>query len=96
VPVPVNLGGTGATDATTARTNLAATTKYAANLGALSPGSTFVLTHNLNTPDVGVWFRTTADGRVFDLDWAVADDNTINILPDLSFSAGAIRAVVMG
>jgi hypothetical protein len=95
-PVPVNLGGTGATTALDARTNLGATTKFAVDLGALTSGATYVLSHGLGTPDVGVWFRTTGDGRVFDLDWAVADDNTVNVLPDLSYTAGAIRAVVLG
>jgi hypothetical protein len=96
VPVPVALGGTAATTAVAARTNLGAIAKYATDLGALNPGATYVLSHGLGTADVGVWFRTTADGRVFDLDWVVADDNTVNVLPDLSFSAGAIRAVVVG
>ncbi len=96
VPVPVSLGGTGATTAVDARANLGAVTKFAADLGALTAGAGYVLAHGLGTPDVGVWFTTTTDGRVFDLDWAVADDNTLTILPDLSYSAGTIRAVVMG
>lgn len=96
VPVPVALGGTGATDALGARANLGATTKFAANLGALTAGATYVLSHGLGTTDVGAWFRTTSDGRVFELDWAVADANTVNVLPDLSYSAGTIRAVLVG
>ena len=39
-------------------------TKCAGDLGALSAGVTYSITHGLNTTDVGVWFKTTDDSRV--------------------------------
>lgn len=95
-PVSVVNGGTGAATAVDARISLGALTRYAADLGALSAGVGYTLTHNLNTLDVGVWLRTTADGRVIDIDWAPTGVNTIALYPDLSFNAGTLRAVVVG
>jgi hypothetical protein len=95
-PVSVANGGTGAATPVAARANLGALTKYAANLGALTAGVTYTINHGLNTSDVGVWFKTTDDSRVLDLDWATTGANTIAVYPDVSMSAGALRALVVG
>jgi hypothetical protein len=95
-PVSIANGGTGAATALAARTNLGATTKYAADCGAMTAGVSYTITHNLNTLDVQVALRTTADGRAIQIDWAPVSVNTAVLYPDLSFSSGAIRAVVVG
>lgn len=95
-PVSVANGGTGAANPTDARANLGAVTKNAMDLGALTAGVTYTITHTLNTVDVGVWFKTTDDSRVIDLDWATTGANTVAVYPDVSMAAGAVRAVLMG
>lgn len=95
-PVSVANGGTGASTPVAARANLGALTKYAGDLGALTAGVTYTITHGLNTTDLGVWFKTTDDSRVISLDWATAGANSIAVYPDVSMSAGALRAVVVG
>jgi hypothetical protein len=79
-----------------ARANLEALTKYSGDLGALSAGVTYTINHGLNSTDVGVWFKTTDDSRVLDLDWATTGANSIAVYPDVSMAAGALRAVVVG
>lgn len=95
-PVTLANGGTGATTPVAARANLGAITKWADNLGALTAGVTYTITHTLNTTDVGVWFKTTDDSRVLDIDWATTGANTIAVYPDITMAAGALRAVVVG
>lgn len=95
-PVSIANGGTGASTALGARTNLGATTKYAADMGSMTAGAPYTLTHNIGTADVVVAFRTTDDNRVLNLDWAPNGVNAINVYPDLSLNAGAVRVVVIG
>lgn len=57
--VGVAYGGTGATTAAAARTNLGATTKYTTTIGN-NTASQFVVTHNLGTRDVEVAVYETA------------------------------------
>jgi len=95
-PVSVANGGTGATTALDARANLGAVTKYAGDLGAISAGVTYTITHGLDTTDVTVSFKTTDDSRVIDLDWATTAANTIAVYPDVSMQAGSLRVVVLG
>jgi hypothetical protein len=95
-PVSIANGGTGAATAVAARASLGATTKFAMDLGALTAGVTYTFTHGLDTLDVGVWFRTTDNNRVIDLEWAPASANTVDVYADVSFGAGSLRAVVVG
>jgi hypothetical protein len=95
-PVTVANGGTGAATPVQARANLGALTKYVGDLGAFSAGVTYTINHGLNTSDVGVWFRTTDDNRVIDIDWAATGANTVAVYPDVSMQAGSLRAVVVG
>lgn len=94
--IAVAKGGTGATSAAAARTNLGAVGKYSADLGALTAGSETTITHNLGTTDVHAMFRTTADGYVYELAWRVVDANTIGVTADIASSAAAVRVVVVG
>ncbi len=95
-PVSIANGGTGATTVANARTNLGATSKYAGDCGAMTAGVTYTLTHNLGTTDVQLSLRTTADSRVISIDWAPVSTNTVALYPDISFTASAVRAVVVG
>ena len=95
-PVSVANGGTGASTPVQARANLGALTKYAGDMGAISAGVSYTINHGLNTTDVGVWFKTTDDSRVIDIDWAATGANTIAVYPDVSMQAGSLRAVVVG
>lgn len=95
-PVSIANGGTGASTALGARTSLGAITKYAADCGAMTAGTTYTVTHNLGSLDVQVALRTTVDGRAISIDWAPLSATTLALYPDLSFAAGAIRAVVTG
>jgi hypothetical protein len=95
-PVSIANGGTGASTAVAARSNLGALTKYAADLGSVSAGVSYSINHGLNSTDVGVWFKTTADNRVIDIDWASTGANTISAYADVSFAAGSLRVVVVG
>jgi hypothetical protein len=95
-PVSVGNGGTGASTPVQARANLGAITKWADNLGALTAGVTYTITHTLDTTDLGVWFKTTDDSRVIDMDWATTGANTVAVYPDISMAAGSLRAVLVG
>lgn len=94
--IAVANGGTGATTAAGARTNLSSTAnplpqKYAATVG----GSTSsVVTHNLGTTDVVV--MTTLSGALVECDVAVTDENTVTLGFAVAPASGSIRVVVIG
>lgn len=94
--IEVNKGGTGATSAFDARTNLGATGKYAETLGALTAGFETEISHNLGTEDVVVSFREVSSKCDVILNWRVLDEDTIGVTADVAFSASALRAVVVG
>jgi hypothetical protein len=93
--VAVANGGTGATTAAAARTNLGATTKYAADLGAITAGAELVVTHNLGTTDVIIQVRASG-GAIEEFDTRVISANTVGITSAISYAAAAYRIVVIG
>lgn len=94
--IAVNQGGTGATTAAAARTNLGAVGKYAATLGALTAGVESTITHSLGTTDVQVQFRLAGTGYEELMSWRVIDANTVGVTADLAYSASSLRVVVVG
>jgi hypothetical protein len=95
-PVTVALGGTGATTAAGAKTNLGFTTKFSQDVPALTAGVAQTITHNLNTSDVLVQFRDTTTGEEVLMSWKVTGVNTITVTADLAYAASALRCVVIG
>jgi hypothetical protein len=94
--LPIANGGTAATTAAAARTNLGAVGKYAADLGALASGVETLITDTLGTTDVHAAFRTTADGYDVVLNWRVVSTTQIGVTADIAYAASAVRVVVMG
>jgi hypothetical protein len=94
--VPIAKGGTNATTAAAARSNLGATTKFAANNGALTAGVASNVTHNLGTSDVIVQIHEISSGAMVELDVVVVDANTVSIKSDVAVSASVLRIVVIG
>jgi hypothetical protein len=92
--VPVTKGGTNATTAAAARTNLSTLTAYAANAPALSAGVAANVTHSLNTTDVQVEVREITGGARILLDDAVVDANTVSLRADIAYGSGTLRVVV--
>jgi hypothetical protein len=93
-------GGTGASTAAGARTNLGATTKYAVSNGALTASSgvvTWTVTHSLGTSDVTVQVRNLTSKELVEVGVVITDTNTVT----LSWVSGgeladAYRVVVVG
>jgi len=94
--VTVAKGGTNATTAAGARTNLGATGKYAADLGTVTAGTPVTVTHNLGNQDVVVSLRETAGGAVVLADIIVVDNNNITVTSQVAYATGALRVVVVG
>lgn len=98
--LPVLNGGTGATTAAGARSNLGATTKYAANnpaLTAVSGAVTWVVNHALNTTDVTVQVREVSSAALVEVDVLITDSDNVTlswISGDVT--ANAYRVVVVG
>lgn len=92
--VTVAKGGTNATTAAAARTNLSTLTSYSADVGALTAGSASNITHNLGTKDIQVvvW-EVTAGTRVL-LDETIVDTNTVSLKADIAYSSGFLRVTV--
>ncbi|MCW2277723.1 hypothetical protein [Heliophilum fasciatum] len=94
--LPITKGGTGATTAAAARTNLGATTKYSANVGD-GTATTFTVTHNLGTMDVVVTVREAASPyNVVFSDIQIVDNNSIKLLFAAAPSASQYRVNVIG
>ena len=97
----VNQGGTGATTAAGARSNLGATTKYAASNAEITPSSgtaTWTVTHNLNTSDTTVSVRDLSDDMEVVVDVEHTDANTITLTwtSASTVAANSYRVVVIG
>jgi hypothetical protein len=94
--VAVLNGGTGATTAAGARTNLGAAGVYKADMVALSAGVEVTVTHSLNTTDTIESFKIVSDGTKTDMAVRTIDANSIGVTSDVAYSAAGIRIVVMG
>lgn len=90
--VAVANGGTGATTAAAARTNLAATGKAAVNVPA---GTTYSYAHNLGSTDVGAFVIDLATGDIVLADLKVVDANTVSVTFGSAVAANAYRLVVI-
>jgi hypothetical protein len=94
--IAVSAGGTGASDAVTARTNLGATGKYAVNVGD-GTATTITVTHNLNSMDVVISLRETASPyNVVMTDMQIVDANNIKLMFAAAPTSGQYRIVVIG
>jgi hypothetical protein len=85
-------GGTGATTAAGARTNLGTVSKYAADLPALSAGVEATVTHSLGSTDpIGITFKETTGGAIVDIGVRVIDANSIGVTSDIAYGSAAVR-----
>lgn len=91
--VALGYGGTGATTAAGARTNLAAAGKNSVNIPA---GTTYSFAHNLNTTDVIPAVIDLSTGDVVLADCRVVDANTVSVTFASAVTANAYRLVVIG
>jgi hypothetical protein len=99
--VAIANGGTGATTAAGARSNLAATTKYSANNTSLTPSAgvvTWTVTHSIGTLDVTVQIRDLADNALVEADVVITSTNVVTIswISSATVSADSYRVVVVG
>jgi hypothetical protein len=99
--VAVENGGTGATTAAGARSNLGATTKYSANNTSLTPSAgvvTWTVTHNIGTLDVTVQMRDLSNNALVEADVVVTSTNVVTIswISSSTVSADSYRVVVVG
>lgn len=99
--LPISQGGTGATTAAGARSNIGATTKYAASNAEITPSSgsaTWTVTHNLNTSDTVVSIRDLSDDSEVMVDVVHTDANTVTLTwtSASTVAANSYRVVVIG
>jgi hypothetical protein len=93
--VPVANGGTGATSAANARTNLGATTKYTAT-GPSSGGTSWTVNHNLGTSDIIYMIRDATTNAEPIVDAVVTDANNLTINFGASVSSNSYKIAVVG
>lgn len=99
--VAIANGGTGATTAAGARSNLSATTKYSENNTSLTPSSGVVnwaITHSIGTLDVTVQMRDLSDNSLVMADVVITNTNTVTIswIANGTVAADSYRVVVVG
>lgn len=96
IPVTVARGGTGATDAATARANLGTLGKFSANIGT-GALSTVPVTHNLNTTDIAsVTVRDISTGEAEGVGWEPTSANAIDVYFSYTPASASKRIVVTG
>lgn len=96
VPVTVALGGTGATTAAGARTNLGAPQiGFAQDIPALTAGVAQNVVHNLGTLDVHIEVYRKSDGASADIGLSRVDTNTVSVIADVAVAAAALRIVII-
>jgi hypothetical protein len=96
VPVTVALGGTGATTAAGARTNLGAPQiGFAQDIPALTAGVAQNVVHNLGTLDVHIEVYRKSDGASADIGLSRVDINTVSVIADVAVAAAALRVVII-
>lgn len=91
--VAVANGGTGATSAASARTNLGAVGKASANVPS---GTSYAFAHNLGTTDVDVSLKDTSSLALVQADYVVTDSNTVTVSFASSVASNAYRITVIG
>lgn len=95
--VPVSKGGTNATTAAAARTNLGTVGKYSADLGAVTGGTPLTITHSLGSTDIlEPSLKDTATGELVGAKFIVIDANSCSVTLAASASSGAYRVTVVG
>ena len=94
--IPMNKGGTGGTDAATARASLAAVGKYSATLGALGAGVETLITHGLGSTEVIAQFRDATTNYEIMFGWRVVSTTQIGVTADVAYGANAVKVVVVG
>jgi len=95
--IAVANGGTGATTAAAARTNLGVAQRgFAADLGALTAGVDLTVTHNLGTDDVIIQVKEiAAPKKVVEIDFATPTVNTVTVRSDIAVAANALRIAIL-
>lgn len=99
--LPVANGGTGATTAAGAKTELGFTTKYAVNNTSLTPVSgsvSWTVTHNLGTTDVTVKVYDLATDAQVEVDVVLTSNNVVTLswVSAATVIADSYRVVVVG
>lgn len=94
--VGVAYGGTGASDAAGAKTNLGFMTRYAANIGN-GVDAAITVTHNLGTRDVTVQVREASGSYEYvNVDVAATTENTVTLTFAVAPASNAYRVIVIG
>lgn len=99
--IAVTAGGTGASTAADARTNLSSTTsplpqKYVAGTGPATNNTSWVITHNLGQRDVLVQVYDATTYAVVDCDITLTDANTVTLGFGTTVVADTLRATIIG